>query len=279
MEALTLLLLGTLIVCIYTLHKVRRMHREQFRVAENSRASRREVEQIFPQIQAYLDLTRLLDLRQPLPALRGWAASPDFLLEIANHARRSRPETILECSSGASTVVLARCCAISGRGHVYSLEHDTRYAERTRAALKAHNLERWASVIDAPLEAAAEVNGPPWYSLQGLPAALPPADMVVIDGPPGIEGGLARYPALPRLHSRLAETVTIFLDDADRSDERAVLQAWKAEYPDFTVELRQLEKGCAILSRGLASKAAAPVTVRAVEPLRTGDRRRSAAPD
>ena len=279
METLILLLTATLVVCVYMLHKIRRMHLEQFRIADDSRASRREVEQIFPQIQAYLELTRVLDLRQPLPALRGWAASPDFLLEIANYARRARPETILECSSGATTVVLARCCAMSGRGHVYSLEHDAHYAERTRAALRAHNLDRWATVVDAPLETAAEGAGSPWYSLQGLPAGLRAADMLVIDGPPGIEGGRARYPALPLLHARLAEAATIFLDDANRSDERAVLQAWKKEYPDFSLELRPLEKGCAILSRAARSKRVAPVAFRAVEGARTSDSLRSVAPD
>lgn len=86
-----------------------------------------------------------------------------------------------------------------------------------------------------------------WYALRALPAIK--IDLLVIDGPPGFLQEQSRYPALPMLADRLAAHCTVFLDDAARDDEQALVQRWLAAYPDFQAEYVDNERGCFILKR------------------------------
>lgn len=212
---------------------------------------RTEFAHLYNQFQAYQSLVSLLQPTKPLPQLRGWAASPDFLLEICQFSLRLKPTLILECSSGASTLVLARCCELNGLGHVYSLEHDAGYAEQTRQRLKDQNLEKWATVIDAPLVDQPEVGGQRWYSLEKLKIDPKSVELLVIDGPPSDTASQARYPALPFLMKYLSDTCTVFLDDANRPDERAAVDRWLHEFGQLEALYLQSEKGCAKLTRKL----------------------------
>ncbi|MET0322602.1 MAG: class I SAM-dependent methyltransferase, partial [Duganella sp.] len=204
--------------------------------------------ELFRQVEALHGLYVELDLRQSLPPTRGWAASPDFLLELARHARSAQPSVVVECSSGVSTLVLARCLQRQRRGMLYSLEHDPVYAQQTREALRRHGLQDWAQVIVAPLRPQQAAGATwTWYDLGALPATLP-IDLLVIDGPPQATGPLARYPAGPLLFPRLAAGATVFLDDAARPDERAAVQRWGVEFPALAQSARTCEKGCAVLT-------------------------------
>ncbi|MFN4063135.1 MAG: class I SAM-dependent methyltransferase [Parazoarcus communis] len=239
-----ILLLG--ILCL-TLYKIRKVHLASFQIEASLKNIETESSQTYRQLQAYLALVQLLEPRQPLPLLRGWAASPDFLLTLAKHALNDRPQTILECSSGASTVVLARCCELNGRGHVYSLEHDPEYAEKSRKLIAEHGLETWSTIIDAPLIHHSQIERSNWYSLEALPKDFPLIDLLVIDGPPGTSAPLARLPALPLLQSYFSPFISIFLDDADREDEKEIVRRWQSMLPNLILERPYTEKGCAIL--------------------------------
>jgi hypothetical protein len=52
--------------------------------------------------------------------------------------------------AGGSTVVLARCLALNGSGHLYSLEHLPEYTRQTKAELARHGLSECATVVEAP---------------------------------------------------------------------------------------------------------------------------------
>ena len=155
---------------------------------------------------------------------------------------------MVECSSGTSTLVLARCMQLNGAGMVFSLEHDPGYARLTRAQLRRHGLEDWAQVLDAPLR-PHPLDGEkwPWYDISALPATLE-IDLLVIDGPPQATRSLARYPAGPLLFKSLGRGASVFLDDAARPDERTVLLRWQKEFPALDQSNRPCEKGCAVLS-------------------------------
>ena len=230
------------LVC-YTLYKVRAAHLLLYKVGGQVRGG---TENLFRQLEALQGLYVELGLTKSMPATRGWAASPDFLLETARYALANKPGAVLECSSGTSTMVLARCMQINGSGHVYSLEHDAHYAAQTRLLLETHGLSGWATVIDAPLTQHQIGDGQwLWYET----AALPPLsfDMLTIDGPPQATGHLARYPAGPLLFPRLGANAAVFMDDADRPDERAILARWNAEFPLLAQSSRPCEKGCAVI--------------------------------
>lgn len=243
-------LLGCIVIFLaICLYKVRRIHLISFEIRDNSNYIRRETETLFAQIQALLALERKLGLRDALPPMRGWAGSPDFLLKVANEALRRKPQTIMECSSGVSTIVLARCLQLNGTGHVYSLENSPEYAIKTRVLLDQYGLEDWATVLDAPL--VTQFTQTPWYDESAIPAELMLIDMLVVDGPPASTAPLARYPALPRLLPRLSASCTVMLDDADRSDEVEILRRWKTQFPDFEQTHLRCEKGLVQLRRRL----------------------------
>ena len=236
---------SALLLALYILYKLRAVHLLLYEARD---AARSEPAVHYRQLEALLGLYVELDLQKSLPATRGWAASPDFLLQLATHALSQRPACVVECSSGASTLVLARCMQRLGHGMVYSLEHDTGYAEQSRQLLERHGLSTWATVLDAPLRPHS-LDGEewPWYGLDALPPGTG-IDMLVIDGPPKATRSLARYPAGPLLFPLLKPGASVFMDDATRSDEQAILARWQAEFPALKQSSRPCEKGCAVLT-------------------------------
>jgi len=242
---LLLLLLVVLVSQALLFHKVRRIHLASYRLLDAADESHG----LYHQLQAYDSLMRLIQPVAPLPLLRGWAASPDLLLLLARHVKKYRPGAILECSSGSSTLVMARCCQMNGSGHVYSLEHDAHFAEQTREGLAEQGLEEWASVIHAPLVSTGE-SGQPWYDLSRLAVPEGGFEMLVIDGPPATTAKHARYPALPQLDKMLKQGARVFLDDARRGEEKQILKRWQQELPHYSQEWLPLDKGAAVLTKG-----------------------------
>ncbi|MGV7206268.1 O-methyltransferase [Oxalobacteraceae bacterium A2-2] len=240
-----LLAAASLLTGLYVLHKVRLAHLLLHQLRDRSSA---EPAILFRQLEALLGLYAELRLPASLPPTRGWAASPDLLLALARHARDQQPRSVLECSSGVSTLVLARCMQQNGSGKVVSLEHDAGYADRTRELLRRHGLSDWAEVLHAPLRPHL-LHGEAWswYDLDGL-ALSGPIDMLVVDGPPQAVRRMARYPAGPLLLPKLAPDGWVFLDDAERADEQAMLARWRLEFPVLRQGTLPCEKGCAVLS-------------------------------
>lgn len=225
-------------------HKLRRVHLKLF---ELDRLMQDRVDNLFTQLTTLNALERVLDLPAPLPTTRGWAGSPDFLRHIHDLALTHKPSIVVECSSGTSTVVLARTLQMNGTGQVFSLEHDALYAEKTRQALQRCGLQSLATVIDAPLT-KHQIDGTShlWYRLEDLPERI---DMLVIDGPPAVTHHRARYPAIPLLICRLTPEAVVVLDDAARSDEQAAVDLWVQHFGLTRVEGYFAEKGIAVLHR------------------------------
>ncbi len=189
-----------------------------------------------------------LGLRHEFAHDRDWSAAPDFLALIVEHALAAKPVNIIECGSGLTTLMLARCCALNAQGEVCSLEHGPEFAMRTRAEVARHDLARHARVIDAALTRyTLDAGEYAWYALDDLPDN--DIDMLVIDGPPDFLQRNARYPALPLLFDKLAEHGVVFLDDAGRGDEREIVAMWQARFPDIHHEFIETERGCSILRR------------------------------
>ncbi|MBL3591303.1 MAG: class I SAM-dependent methyltransferase [gamma proteobacterium endosymbiont of Lamellibrachia anaximandri] len=178
----------------------------------------------------YQPLCDRLGLDQGLPYTEHWSAGADFLGLVVEHCLREKPSVVFECSSGLSTLLLARCCQLNGNGHVWSLENGEKYAQATQAALNLYGLDNMATVLHAPL-VATKIGGREfqWYMLSDL--SVPEIDMLVIDGPPGFIQKHSRYPALPLLMERLNSHCTVYLDDAARADERELVAQWQADYP------------------------------------------------
>jgi predicted O-methyltransferase YrrM len=206
------------------------------------------VEADLGQIQPLLELTTRLRPRAPLPAMRGYAIAPDCALMLTDLVRQRRPELIVETGSGVSTLVLAYALEKLGRGRVVSLEHDARWADRTRRELERHGLSAFATVIHAPLQ-PLEIDGEryTWHALAAL-EGLDAIDLVVDDGPPKYVGRMARYASLPTFASRLRDDGVFLLDVLGR-EERAILARWRDRHPEFLQEELATRKGNVLLRR------------------------------
>lgn len=214
----------------------------------------RQARRDYAQLVAWQELRDYLEVPPFMPPLRGWAASPDVLRLLVEAIRDHRPELVVECGSGASSVWLGYALRRAGRGRLVALDHDERYAELTRSLVASHGLSgivevRYAPLRDwtAPPAPEAEPESQPWYDIDAV-ADLSGIGLVFIDGPPGSTAPQARYPAGPVLFPRCAPGAVVVLDDAAREGERAAADRWLAADPDLRRASADSEKGTAILT-------------------------------
>ena len=151
----------------------------------------------------------------------GWTADLEYLEEVARCAV-STPGPILECGSGATTLLLAILAAARGV-EVWVLEDAPAWHARVARALGGERAAR----LRLCATALRDFGDFDWYD---APVAQMPRDfrLVVCDGPPGtVRGG--RYGLVPILGSHLAPGALILLDNADRPKEMAALERWQRD--------------------------------------------------
>jgi predicted O-methyltransferase YrrM len=205
--------------------------------------------QNYAQLEAYVDLRSLILPRAPLPALRGWAASPDVLRLLAETMWRRRPEVIVECGSGASSVWLGYLAEQTKSSKVICLEHDERYASMSRDLIRAHDLDDVVEIRFAPLvDWSHGERTYAWYDTKALDD-LADIGLLFVDGPPGPTGPQARFPAVPLLLPRCGDDVVIVLDDTIRDEETAISDRWLAEHPELERAELSFDKGAHVLTR------------------------------
>ena len=182
------------------------------------------------------------------PPLRGWAIAPDFGLILLEQLRR-RPQVVVECGSGTSTLLIASALSANGIGRLYSLEHDAAFADRVRRLLAERGLAELVEVIHAPLAPQTfEQTAIDWYDANCIPDPTGPIDLLVIDGPPPAEA-FSRWPAVEVFHPKLSPHSCVLLDDGRRRGERRVALRWAKSYPDLALHWIDTEKGTWMLSR------------------------------
>jgi hypothetical protein len=206
----------------------------------------------FAQLEALLGIQQYLQPGVLLPATRNYAGSPDFLRLLIELLERHRPRVIVEASSGVSSIVISEWLLQHAPDAThYALENEAYYADLTRERIRNPR----SHIVHAPLVpytiAGQEYQ---WYDLTVLPATAP-VEMLVVDGPPYHLNEQARYPVVPLLRDRLAESFTILLDDAARPPEATTARRWAAE-TGARLEWIDLEKGAAVLTQPAAGETA-----------------------
>lgn len=216
---------------------------------QTKKAVRTWTRTVYAELEDLEALYRDINPDRALPPMRGWAAGADLSRFLYSEVTANGRRNIVECGSGSTTVILAYALRANGSGIVTALEHQEEFAEATRRLLAERGLSDWARVVHAPLTdvkiGAEEFT---WYEPGRIPDG--PIDLCFVDGPPQTVGDAARYPAVPLMRDRLAADAAIVLDDAHRSDERAVGERWQAELPDFTAQRLFHDYGTLVLRRG-----------------------------
>lgn len=174
-------------------------------------------------------LERLALAGDALPHLGSWKADTYLLHRIVDIIEETRPATVIELGSGATSLVIAKALAMQGGGgKLYSYDQHADFVAAMHDWLAEQDLA--ATFHHAPL-VQRDVRWPGlWYALTEVPGSI---DLLVIDGPPWAVHPFARGMA-ERLFPLVAPGGTVLLDDAARPGERYVAQRWRKAWPDFT---------------------------------------------
>ena len=202
------------------------------------------------QMQSFHELYHLLDIRHPIPHFAKWAIYPDFAGQIVSAAIKTKPKHVFELGSGISTVINCYCLEKLGGTRVTSLDNDAVFAEVSRKRVQEdHGFKDMATVHHAPL-VDVEINGNTykWYDMSVLDN-IEPIDMLIVDGPPAALNKHARYPAIPKLYEYLSPNAVILVDDANREDEKEMVEMWCKEFPALKAEFIDTQTGLYILRK------------------------------
>lgn len=178
-----------------------------------------------------------------LKPLRNWAISPDAIAWILADLQERQAPRIVEFGCGQSTVILGAWLKHRG-GTLISFEHDAAHAAAIQRQLDACGLgglvdlrrvgivDRGASCVLAPSRT------------YDLPETLGMSiDVALVDGPPYMFGGSARYHPLRWALERLGDGGHAYLDDTIRDGEQQVLAELRVQMPDVITEELRAEKG------------------------------------
>ena len=165
---------------------------------------------------------------------------------------------IVECGSGVSSIFIGRLLKERDRPntHLYTIEHDEGWAKIVRGMTDDYGLDKWVTVIHAPLrKTALSWNEELWYDTGILSQYLKSTkiDLLLVDGPPahGEDIAYARYPAIPFFKDVLAERYSVILDDIDRKAEQEIVRIWE-DILGAHFNKRMLDGNIAIGNRGNA---------------------------
>lgn len=193
----------------------------------------RERCEIVNEIRAMEEVSSRYALRAPAPRLTPSSMEARSLELVTLLVEQHRPNLVLECGSGVSSVWLSYALEKFG-GRLVSLDHLKRFGDDTRLNLEEHGLKDTAEVRFAPLE-QFQIGGEDfqWYGSDGW-SSLKKIDMLIVDGPPTQVGPMARFPALPLLAKQLSDGAIIIVDDAARDDETKMIAKWSEMFPNLS---------------------------------------------
>ncbi len=175
------------------------------------------------------------------PEVDDWATDEDFLLLVAQHILDNNCQNVIECGSGLSTLVIARCLELNkSQVPALSMEHKLEYCNRTYRWLEERKLSQYAKVRHFELGGT-----PPFYKYL---FSMDRVDVLVVDGPPASEHPMSRYRAKD-LFKNLAPGGTVFLDDADRESEKLVRDIWIAECREMEFSYYETGHGALVLKK------------------------------
>lgn len=199
------------------------------------------------QLEAWEGLQHYLAPQSLLPPPGGFTIEPDLGAYLVGMIIERRPGLVVELGSGLSTVLMGLALEKVEGGRLVALEHDHRFKDESERLLRRFGLTervavRLCELADVPLAEGTFQ----WYDA-GCVEELSGIDLVLVDGPPGFGGAMARYPAVPKLLPRMNPGGVIVVDDYKRQDEHEAVRSWVDEYEVELIEAPGHLKGSAVL--------------------------------
>jgi predicted O-methyltransferase YrrM len=222
------------------------MIRLRTRVSEffNRFATRADIDNLYLQISCLLEIRDILGGQTGIGPLRDWAISPDALLILLRAIERTPSPRIVEFGAGESTIAMAAALKRRGDGSLITIEHDEKFALEIRERLRSAGLESRADVRVVSLrQYPARWGLPAFQSYQMIPDGIP-FDIALIDGPIAhVCGAGTRGVPLEWCISKLERGSVIYLDDAARRGERAILTSLCRAHPHLRAKQLGTERG------------------------------------
>jgi predicted O-methyltransferase YrrM len=158
----------------------------------------------------------------------GWALPAETCERLVHEIMERRPSLIVECGSGTSTALMASCLQrFEVDGRIVSLDHKSKFAQATQNLLEQCGASDYATVVTAPLTThTVWEQSLRWYDFDPESSLEGMIDLLLVDGPPGPLGPMARFPAVPILRDKLSPECFILLDDGRRTDEKEIAEKW-----------------------------------------------------
>jgi predicted O-methyltransferase YrrM len=181
----------------------------------------------FSQQEALNEIKRMFPDLSFFPPTRGWAASPDFLLKLVELVVSESPKYVVELGSGVSSIVLGAAMKRFSQGKVDSFDHEESFTLKSKRFLEINELSDTVNVTYSPLT-VQNFQGTEcqWYDETKIKDIKNEIDLLVVDGPPRFLQERSRFLALPILFDKLSTNSTIILDDANRENEKRVVEDW-----------------------------------------------------
>jgi glycosyltransferase involved in cell wall biosynthesis len=186
----------------------------------------------------------------PLPFHKPWAVLPDFISNLLELTKNSKPSIVAECGSGLSTLVLGYLVKNNSIKQCIAIEHERQFYESTKLELIAHGLDKYVNLIYAPLtKVTINKKNWLWYNQNKIKAQVHQIDLLIVDGPPGQIQKYSRYPAIPILKKYFTKNTVIILDDSHRPDEQEIIELWLSENPEFQINRIETNNGMAFIKQ------------------------------
>jgi predicted O-methyltransferase YrrM len=162
------------------------------------------------------------------PPPGGWALAADALTFLLREIPARGLHKVVELGPGTSSIVLGRALP---EIEMFGVEHDPTYVRTVGDMIRQHGLAGY-TLLHAPLVGEGTRQ---WYD-PAVAATLPhDVDVLIVDGPPNLEGRGNREPAWRALREHLADGALVLVDDTHRRDERAMATGWLSD-PELDLE-------------------------------------------
>ena len=178
---------------------------------------------------------------------------PARIARVLNDIVLNGRKSLLEFGTGMSTIMIARLARMNSlQLKLLSVEHDRKWVETMQEAIRGEGLEDFATILYAPLTSCSLAIGSNlWYDLDVLASTIGDMlfDFVLIDGPPAFDiiKAEARYPGFLYAYGRLASNSAVYLDDALRTGEKAILEKWETRH---NIKFSIAEGSLAVFTKG-----------------------------